>query len=163
MDVPIAPNTCCMVFRIVEPSAASSRGNPFSAADCADCCINGMPIMNTTCARMKNTGAVVAPIARNSREPTIPMTAPALTSGRAPTRSYQRPVRNEHTALTTPPASISMPATEVFSPRPRCSSCGARYMIANVQANEQVTIRAGVRNEAMPSARRSSTGLAMCS
>ena len=119
--------------------------------------------MNTTCASTKNAGAVVTPITRNSTEPMMATTAPARTSGRAPTLSYMRPVANEQMALITPPASISMPATDELSPRPRCSSCGARYMIANVQAKEQVTISAGVRKDAMPNARRSSTGLSMCS
>ena len=161
--VPIAPHTCCMVLRMVEPSAASSRGRPFRAADCADCCISGMPIMNTTCASTKNAGAVVTPMARNSSEPITATTAPHLTSGRAPTLSYMRPVAKEKMAFTTPPASISMPAVEESRPRPRCSSCGARNMSASVQANEQVTISAGTRKASMPRARSSSTGCSMCS
>ena len=48
-------------------------------------------------------------------------------------------------------------------PSPRCNSCGTKYMNAKVQANEQLTMMAGVRNAAMPSARRSSNGSAMCS
>ena len=105
----------------------------------------------------------MTPITRNSREPMMATTAPARTSGRAPTLSYMRPEAKEQMALIMPPASISMPAVEELSPSPRCSSCGARYMIASVQAKEQVTMSAGMRKVAMPSARSSSTGLSICS
>ena len=122
-----------------------------------------MPTMTMTCAARNSATAKPTPMAKNSAPPMAVIATPIHTSVLAPWRSNRRPAISVHTALTTPPGSMSMPASVELLPSPRCSSCGTRYMNARVQANEQLTMRAGVRNAAMPRARRSSSGSAMCS
>ncbi|MCB5613453.1 hypothetical protein LIQ43_09170 [Bifidobacterium breve] len=44
-----------MVLRMVLPSAAMRPGNDLSAADCADCWMNGMPTITMMCAAKNST------------------------------------------------------------------------------------------------------------
>lgn len=67
--VEMAPHTCCMVLRMVLPSAAMRPGNDLSAADCADCWMNGMPTITMMYAAKNSTTPESTPMAKNNAPP----------------------------------------------------------------------------------------------